>query len=157
MEVRVPIEFAVSCGGGAVDYIENFKCGNTITIWQSEGYCADDIKERTDSILESKKENHCDYELGSGSESESELMGGIALMRHEKVDTVIAIGDEFVLNRAKCMLCMYEYPEIMTANRTKCTLRGKHPSLKTKLVLIPTNAGMAKGVSRTSTITLSLA
>lgn len=151
MKQSVLIKSAISCGGGALDYLEKLSMRNAVVIADSRTAFAQNAVKKIEDIL-SKKETNYIVKCDMGKKPAfAELMSEAALAKEMNADTVIAVGDDTTINAAKLMLLLYEYSGMSFEEIRKENDRGVI-KLQTRLVVIAANSGMAEEVNRLGAI-----
>lgn len=149
MKRPIAARSAFSCGVKALDYLRQIRCNNVVIISDSkEENIA--IVEKIHAIMEEKDICISEYKRVSRHPALHELLMGVATLKQQVPDTIIAVGEENVINAVKIMMILYEYPEIdfehIDDNETDSL------KLQTKLVVVPAHSETTEEVSQITSI-----
>ena len=100
------------------------------------------------------KESGCEVAVYSGiskNPTVAQAREGLACLRKEKPDTVIAIGGGSPIDAAKIMTLLYDFPELNFDNVLERDLSDL--TLKTQFVAVPSTSGTASEVTHVGVIT----
>lgn len=151
MKQSVLIKSAISCGGGALDYLDKLSMKNAVVIADNRTVFAQDAVKKIEDILGKKETNYNVKSDMSSKPGFAELLSEAALIKEMNADTVIAVGDDTTINAAKLMLLLYEYP-----GKSFEDIRRENDigviKLQTRLVVIAASSGMAEEVNRLGAI-----
>ena len=151
MKQSVLIKSAISCGGGALDYLEKLSVKNAVVIADSRTAFAQNAVKKIEDILSKKETNYIVKRDMGKKPAFAELMSEAALAKEMNADTVIAVGDDTTINAAKLMLLLYEYSGMSFEEIRKENDR-RVIKLQTRLVVIAASSGMAEEVNRLGAI-----
>ncbi|MHA1987989.1 MAG: iron-containing alcohol dehydrogenase [Promethearchaeota archaeon] len=133
-------------GEGALNFIENLKGGKvfivTDKIIEDLGY----LKILTDVLDKYKKKYSIFTEVIPDPHEEDVLKGKKKCNEYEP-DLIIALGGGSVIDSAKCIWAMYEYPEYQLDNINPFDAKLYDFANKAKLVAIPTTSGTGSEVT----------
>ena len=127
-------------GEGALNFIENLKGEKcfivTDKIIEELGY----LKILTDKLDKYKKKYSIFTEVIPDPHEEDVLKGKVKCNKYEP-DLIIALGGGSVIDSAKCIWAMYEYPEYILDNIGPFDAQLYDFANKAKLIAIPTTSG----------------
>lgn len=151
MKQSVLVRSAISCGGGALDYLERLMIRKAVVVADRRTEFAQNAVEKIEDILKEKGIEYIIKDDMGRKPGIADLIDEVALFKSINADTIIAVGDDTTINIAKLLLLLYEYPgmsfsEIETEN-DKGAIR-----LQTRFVVIASNSSMAEEVNRLGTI-----
>lgn len=151
MKQSVLVRSAISCGGGALDYLERLMMKKAVVVADRRTEFARNAVEKIEDIL---REKGIEYIIKDDIEKKpkiTELIDDVALITSINADTIIAVGDDTTINIAKLVLLLYEYPGMSFSEIEKENDKGAI-KLQTRFVVIASNSGMAEEISRLGTI-----
>ncbi len=149
MKKPIAAKSAFSCGVKALDYLKQIRCNNVVII--SDGKEEDiNIVEKIHTIMEEQKICVSEYTRISNHPSFHELLMGEVVLRDKTPDTIIAVGEENVINAVKIMMLLYEYPDIDFDHMDE--KEEDSMKLQTKLIVIPAHSEATEEVSQITSI-----
>ena len=151
MKQSVLVRSAISCGGGALDYLERLTIKKAVVVADTRTEFAKNAVEKIEDIL---REKGIEYIIKDDMDRKVKIAGlldDVALLESISADTMIAVGDDTTINIAKLLLLLYEYPGMSFSEIEKANDQGAI-KLQTRFVVIASNSGMAEEISRLGTI-----
>lgn len=151
MKQSVLVRSAISCGGGALDYLERLMIKKAVVVADRRTEFARDVVEKIKDIL---REKGIEYIIKDDTDRKpkiTEMLDGVVLLKSVNADTMIAVGDDTTINIAKLLLLMYEYPGMSFSEIERENDKGAI-KLQTRFVVVASNSGMAEEISRLGAI-----
>ena len=151
MKQSVLVKSAISCGGGALDYLERLMIKKAVVVADRRTEFARDVVGKIEDIL---REKGIEYIIKDDTDRKpkiAEMLDGVALLKSINADTMIAVGDDTTINIAKLLLLMYEYPGMSFCEIERENDKGAI-KLQTRFVVVASNSGMAEEISRLGAI-----
>lgn len=150
MRRAVSTKSAFSCGGGALNYLQQINCENVVIIMDNQSEADVKLAERIESILREKKAEVSVYQEMSTRPDLTELLVGLAFIKQKMPDTIIAVGDDATINAAKLMMLLYEYPQTDLTHMEKEDISSMR--IQTKFIVVSSSSENATGISQIGTI-----
>ena len=150
MRRAVSTKSAFSCGGGALNYLQQINCENVVIIMDNQSEADVKLAERIESILREKRAEVSVYQEMSTRPDLTELLVGLAFIKQKMPDTIIAVGDDATINAAKLMMLLYEYPQTDLTHMEKEDISSMR--IQTKFIVVSSSSENATGISQIGTI-----
>jgi len=136
---------------GSIEHLKSLKCQSAFIITSRSANRRGHLAMVTERL---PQDCHVEVFSDIGSDPEfSTIERAVAMMRHSKPDTVIALGGGSVLDAAKIIRLFYDYPELKIQDLAVNFLDFHHrmiefpTDMKTQLVAIPTTSGTGSEVT----------
>lgn len=149
MRKSIAARSAFTCGVKALDYLKQIHCSKVVIVSGKESTDIS-IAQKVHNILQEQRAEISDYAEIGVRPSFQELLSGVSILKSKHPDTLIAVGEEAVINAVKMMMLLYEYPEIDFEHIDD--KNTENMKLQTKLIVIPADLAAAE-VEEVSQIT----
>ena len=150
MRRAVSTKSAFSCGGGALNYLQQINCKDVVIIMDNRSESDRNLATRIESILREKNVEVSVYEEMSAKPDLAKLLVGLAFIKQKMPDTIIAVGDDATINAAKLMMLLYEYPKTDLTHMENEDISSIR--IQTKFIVVSSSSENATGISQIGTI-----
>lgn len=151
MKKLVLTKQALITGEDALEYLETISYKKTVIVTGGHSMERNGVLERIKKIMKSDGDNVKVFAGIKKNPTIKQVNEGVAFLREENPDVVIAVGGGSAIDAAKAMVLFYEYPDINFDNVFSVNLEEKE--IHTLLVAIPSTSGTASEVTQVSVIT----
>lgn len=142
MKTTVRMQSAFTCGGAALEYLEQVACEKIVMIMDKTSTRDEEISQKVARILENKAVT-TEKLIFSGKEGyEEKITTGVSFLKEKRPDTVIAVGEVETIDAAKNIVYLYEAPKE----------QEEDAKLHTKFIVVPSNSMNATAISQINTI-----
>lgn len=138
-------------GEDALEYLGTIPYKKTVIVTGGHSMEKNGVLDRIKKIMKSDGNNVKVFAGIKKNPTISQVNEGVAFLRNEKPDVVVAVGGGSAIDAAKAMVLFYEYPDINFDNVFSLNLDEKE--IHTLLVAIPSTSGTASEVTHVSVIT----
>lgn len=142
MKTTVRMQSAFTCGGAALEYLEQVMCKKIVMIIDKTFTKEEEVSQKVAGILEGKAVTMEKLIFSGKEEYEEKIATGVSFLKEKEPDTVIAIGETETIDAAKNMLYLYEAPKEQEENA----------KLHTKFIVISSDSMNATAISQINTI-----
>lgn len=138
-------------GENALDYLKEIGSTKAVIVTGGQSMKKTGVLDKVTGLLESTGTEVAIY-AGIGKNPTTKMvLDGLAFVRKEHPDCILAVGGGSSIDAAKVMLIMYEHPEVNFDNIFERNLDDL--SFRTQFVAVPSTSGTASEVTKVSVIT----
>lgn len=138
-------------GENALEYLKEIDTKRAVIITGGSSMKRTGVLDRVTGLLEGIGASVAIYSGVGKNPTTKMVLSGLAFVREQKPDCILAVGGGSSIDAAKVMLLFYEHPELNFDNVFSSDLDALE--FHTRFIAIPSTSGTASEVTRVSVIT----
>lgn len=138
-------------GSGALEHLKTLDYHRCVVVTGGSSMERTGVLSRVRQYLEREGCSVCIHSGVGANPTTEQIEDGLAVLRREEPDLILAVGGGSAIDAAKIMVLFYEYPELSFANVGSVPLPQKRT--KTTFVAVPSTSGTGSEVTAAAVYT----